>query len=261
VANELLSERRGQSLILTFNRPDRSNAMTFDMANQLFTLLKNVTTDRSVRAVLLCGADSNFMDGLDMNFYAGNIDAALERANHIILPYHSAIRELQTMEKPVLAAVEGFVTGSGMSLMLASDLVIAARSARFNCKFTDHALTPNGGCSYFLPRKVGLSRAVELMMLSEDFDAAEADRLHLVNRVVDDDKLQAEALAWLDRLAEGPTRAYGAIKKLCLRSFEQDMNAQLGLEHTYFGHSTRSFDFREAVKAHIAGTPSRFTGT
>jgi len=260
-ANEVLTERRGQSLILTFNRPGSANALTIDMANQLFTILKNTTTDKSVRAVLLCGAGSNFMNGLDMNFYAGNVSDALDSANQLILPYHSAIRELQVMDKPVLCAVEGHVTGTGFSLMLASDLVIAGKSARFNTRFAEYALTPDGGCSYFLPRKVGLSRAVEIMMLCEEFNAERAERLRIVNKVVEDEDLQDEALVWLDKLAAGPTKAYGAIKKLACRSYEQDLNAHLGLEHTYFGQSSRSFDFREAVRAHKAGNETKFTGT
>lgn len=260
-ANEVISERRGQALILTFNRPDHANAMTMDMASQMFTILKNVTTDRSVRAVLLRGAGGNFMDGLDMSFYTGDLDRALEHANQLVLPYHSAIRELQAMDKPVLAMVEGYVTGNGFSLMLAADLVIASRSARFNTRFAEYGLTPDGGCSYFLPRKVGLSRAIEIMTLCEEFDAAWAERLRLVNKVVEDSDLEEEALIWLDKLTNGPTKAYGAIKKMAARSFEQDLNAHLGLEHSYFGQSSRSFDFREAVKAHKEGRDPRFTGT
>lgn len=261
-SNEVLSEQRGQSLIITFNRPENANAMTHDMAHQLFTILKNVTTDRSVRAVLLCGAGKHFMNGLDVSIYrGGNINVALERANQIVLPYHSAIRELQAMDKPVIAAVEGYVTGSGFSLMLAADLVIAGESARFNTRFGEYGLTPDGGCSYFLPRKVGLSRAIEIMMLSQEFDAVQAERFRLVNRVVPDSALQDEALTWLETLTSGPTKAYGAIKKLANKSFEQDLNTHLSLEHTYFGQSSRSFDFREAISAHEAGRPPRFTGT
>lgn len=259
--NEVLTERRGQTLILTFSRPNNANSMTIDMANQMFNILKNATTDRSVRAVLLRGAGGNFMDGLDMSFYGRDINAALDHANQLILPYHSAIRELQVMDKPVLSAVQGHVTGAGFSLMVASDLVISARSAKFNTRFAEFGLTPDGGCSYFLPRKLGLSRAVEIMMLCEDFDADRAERLRLVNKVVEDDKLEEESLKWLDRLAEGPTKAYGAIKKLANKAFEQDLSAQLGLEHTYFGASSRSFDFREAVRAHVAGREAKFTGT
>lgn len=260
-ANEILTERRGQSLILTFNRPDHANSLTIDMANQMFTVLKNATTDRSVRAVLLCGAGGNFMDGMDMHFYGKDISTALDHANQLILPYHSAIRELQTMDKPVLSVVHGHVTGAGFSLMMASDLVISSRSAMFNTGFAEFGLTPDGGCSYFLSRKVGLSRAIEIMMLCEEFNSERAERLRIVNKVVDDDKLETEALAWLDKLTEGPTKAYGAIKKLANKAFEQDLSAQLGLEHTYFGQTSRSFDFREAVRAHVAGREKKFTGS
>ena len=259
--NDLISERQGQTLILTFNRPEQSNALTTDMAGTLFTALKNATTDRSVRAVLLRGAGGHFMNGLDMSFYAKDINAALDRANDLILPYHSAIREMQAMDKPVLAVVQGQVSGAGLSLMLAADLVLSSRSAMFNAGFPDFGLSPDGACSYFLPRKVGLSRAIEILMLGEAFNADRAERLRIVNKVVDDERLEEEALLWLDKLAQGPTKAYGAIKKLANKAFEQDLNVHLGLEHTYFGQTSRSFDFREAVRSHATGREKKFTGT
>jgi 2-(1,2-epoxy-1,2-dihydrophenyl)acetyl-CoA isomerase len=201
------------------------------------------------------------MDGLDMSHYAQDISRALDAANQLILPYHSSIRELQSMDKPVIAAVNGYVTGTGFSLMLASDLVIASRSARFNTRFAEHALTPDGGASFLLPRKVGMGRAIEILMLCEEFDAERAERLRLVNKVVNDDVFETETDAWLEKLVQGPTKAYGAIKKLACRAFEQDINAHLGLEHTYFGHSSRSFDFREAVRAHMSQREAKYTGT
>jgi 2-(1,2-epoxy-1,2-dihydrophenyl)acetyl-CoA isomerase len=176
-------------------------------------------------------------------------------------PYHSAIRELLAMDKPVIAACTGLTAGPGMSLMLACDLVLAAKSAVFNCKFTSYGMTPDGGASFLLARKVGMMKANELLMLSETFGAADAERWNLVNKVVDDAKLKDEALAWIDRLANGPTRAYGGVKRLVAKSLEQDVNTQLSLEHTYWGASARSFDFREAVKAHFAKRPAKFTGT
>jgi len=260
-ANEVLTERRGQSLIVTFNRPDHANSMTIDMATQLFSILKPATTDRSIRAVLLCGAGGNYMDGLDMSHYQKDTSAALDHANQLILPYHSAVRELQSMDKPVLSVVQGYVTGTGFSLLMASDLVISSTSARFNTRFAEYGLTPDGGCSFYLPRKVGLSRAMEILMLCEEFTAERAERLRIVNKVVPDDKLEQEALVWLDKLAAGPTRAYGAIKKLANKAFEQDLNAHLGLEHTYFGQSSRGFDFREAIRASAAGRPCKFSGS
>lgn len=260
-SNEVLSERRGQAMIITFNRPDHANAMTIDMASQLHMILKNVTTDASVRAVLLRGAGGNFMNGLDMSHYSQDLSRALDTANQIILPYHSAIRELQSMDKPVLSCINGYVSGTGFSLMLASDLVIASRSAKFNTRFAEHALTPDGGCSFFLPRKVGMGRAIEIMMLCEEFDAERAERLRLVNKVVDEAALEEQTFVWLEKLVQGPTKALGAIKKLACRAFEQDINAHLGLEHTYFGQSSRSFDFREAVRAHMSNREPKFTGT
>ena len=144
--------------------------------------------------------------------------------------------------------------------MLACDLVLAARSTKFNCKFTSYAMTPDGGASFFLTRKVGAAKANELLMLSETFGAEEAGRWNLINSVVDDDKLQDEALNWIDRLSTGPTRAFGGVKKLVLKAFEQDLNAHLGLEHTYWGASSRTFDFREAVKAYFAKRDTKYSG-
>ena len=97
-------------------------------------------------------------------------------------------------------------------------------------------------------------------MLSDDFTATEAQQWNLVNTVVDDDKLQAEALAWLDKLATGPTRAFAGVKRLVQKAFEQDLNAQLSLEHAHWGASSRSFDFREAVKAAAEKRPPKFSG-
>ncbi len=260
MANEVTSEMRGPALVVTLNRPDQKNAMNFDMANQLYNLLKNVTTDRGVRAVLIRGQGGHFMDGLDMQMYMGEIGTGVERANQLMQPYHSAIRELQLMEKPVVAAVDGTVSGPGMSFMLACDLVIAARSAKFNCKFTSYAMSPDGGASFFLTRKLGTAKAMELLMLSEVFDAEAAARLHLVNSVVDDDKLQVESLTWLDRLAAGPTRAFGGVKMLVGKAFEQTLNIHLGLEHTYWGTCSRTFDFKEAMKAMGAKREPKYSG-
>ena len=255
MAHEILTEVRGGAFIVTFNRGTYNNALNVDMANMLFMALKQVTTDRGIRAVLLRGQGGNFMDGLDLNIYATDFGKGVERHNELMLPYHSAIRELNTMDKPVLAAVSGKVTGPGLSFMLASDLVLAGQSAVFNAGFTSYAMTPDGSASFFLPRKVGAAKAMEILMLSEDFDAATAEKLHLVNGVVEDAKLEEEALQWIDRLANGPTKAFAGIRRLVASAFEQDINHHMALEHAHWGASTRTFDFREAVKARFAKRP------
>jgi 2-(1,2-epoxy-1,2-dihydrophenyl)acetyl-CoA isomerase len=264
MANEITTEIRGNAvgsaLIVTFNRPNQGNALSKDMANQLHLAIKNVVTDRAIRAIMLRGAGGNFMDGLDWSIYGGELMSGVEQNNELLLPYNSAVRELHGMDKPILAVVSGKVTGPGLSLMLASDMVLAGRGAQFTADFSTHAMTPDGGASFFLPRKVGAAKATEILMLGETFDAAEAERLQLVNKVVDDAKLEEEAFQWIDRLANGPTKAYGGIKRLIGKAFEQDINTHMGLEHTYWGACARSFDFRSATKAQLTKKPVIYSG-
>lgn len=262
--NGISSERHGQSIIITFDRPAAGNAMTLEMANELFNLMKVVTTDRSIRAVMFRGTAHNFMDGMDwlaLGFDAPDITVGLDKLNQTIMPYHSVVRDLLVMDKPAIAVVEGSVAGPGFSLMLACDFIIAGRDTVFQCRAAEHALTPNGGCSYFLPRRVGLTKATEIMMLDEKFGAEEALTMKLINQVVDNESLQAEALLLLERLSEGPTRAYGGIKKLAAQGFENTINTHLGIEHTNHGGASRSFDFKLAVKAALKGQKAKFSGS
>lgn len=257
---DVVSEMRGGALILTFNRPEKGNALTPDMASQAALILKNATTDKAVRAVMLRGAGGQFMRGLDMDIFAGNIEKGVEKANQMMQAYNAAIREMNLMEKPVLAAVGGTVSGPGMSFMLGCDLVIAEKRTIFNCGFSQFGLTPDGGASYHLTRKVGAAKAAEWMMLNEDFGTEQAMEWGLINNVAESDAFDGQALSWADKLANGPTRAFGGIKRLVAKALSQDLNLQMGLEHTYWGASVRSFDFREAVKAHQTGRPVKYSG-
>jgi 2-(1,2-epoxy-1,2-dihydrophenyl)acetyl-CoA isomerase len=257
---EITTEKRGPALIINLSFPERGNALSYDMALQLANILKPLTTDRGTRAILLRGKGGNFINGIDMNLYAGDVEKGIVKANEMLQSYHASIRELQTMDKPVLAAVNGRVAGPGMSFMLAADMVLAARSTQFNCDFTSHALSPDGAASFFLTRKVGAAKATELLMLSETFTAEDAEKWGLLNAIVDDDKLQDVSLQWLDRLAEGPTRAFSAVKALVGKAYEQNLTTHLAQEHTHWGASTRTFDFKEAVRAYFAKRPAKYTG-
>ena len=257
--NDIATEYRGNALLITFNRPQQGNALNLDMANQLFQILKPVGTDRAIRVVVLRGAGGNFMTGMDYGMYK-DFTAGIEQNNELLLPYHSAIRELYGMDKPVVSIVEGRASGPGFSLMLASDLVIAGKSAVFNSGFVANAMSSDGGATFFLTRKAGMAKATEILMLNQDFDAATAEHIGLVNRVTDDGNLQETALQWVDQLASGPTRAYGAMKRLIGKAVEQDINAQLSLEHTYWGASSRTFDFRSAMRAYFVKQPVKYTG-
>lgn len=259
--NEILFETRGAVFVVTFNRPQNGNALTPFMIKALSEKLKAVSENRALRAILLRGAGGSFMDGHDLKFFVGETNAVQEQTFQKIQYYYAVIREFQAMDRPVVAAVEGRVSGAGLSLMLASDLVIAAKDAVFNTNFTPHAMVPDGGATYFLPRKVGSARATELFLLSEDFSVESAERWGLVNKTVAKEDLEAQALVWAEKLAEGPTRAFGATKRLINKAFEQDLNAQLSLEAITWNAGTKTFDFREAIKAFSGKRPPKYTGS
>jgi len=260
MANEIAIERHGQSVVLVFNRPAAGNAFNLEMANQFFPQLKALTTSPGTRAVALRGAGGNFMDGLDLTMFNGDFNNTLANANLLMQAYHNAIREINVMDKPVLSAVEGHVAGPGLSFMLASDLVIAARSTVFQTRFASYGMSPDGGASFHLARKAGSAKAMELFLLNEPFSAEQALQYGLINLVVDDDKLVETMQSWITKLANGPTKAFGGAKRVVAKAFEQDLNTHLSLEHTYWGATSRSFDFKDALRALQAKRDPKFSG-
>lgn len=261
MTSEVLFETRGPILIITFNRPDKRNILTPLMAKSLAEKLKAISEDRGVRAILLRGAGDHFMDGHEMNFPISDPnafqDVLFQKVHHL----YAAIREFQTMERPVIAAIDGRVSGAGFSFMLACDLVIATKRAVFNAGFLPYAAVPDGGSTFFLSRKVGAARAAEMFMLSDDISADTAENWGLINKCVENDSLEKEAFAWIERLASGPTRILGATKRLISKAFEQDLNAHLSFEAATWTIGSKTFDFREAIKAIGANREPKYTGS
>jgi len=260
MTSEILFDLRGAVLVVTFNRPESGNALTSTMAKSLSEKLKTLSEDRTVRALVLCGAGEHFMNGHDMNGYIGDTPALQDQIYQKVQFFYTAIREFQIMDRPVITVAQGRVSGAGFSFMLASDLVIAGHRTVFNTGFLSYAMVPDGGASYFLPRKVGASRAMELLLLSEDFSVESAEKWGLVSRIVDQEKLKEEALIWAEKLASGPTRSFGATKRLISKSFEQDLNAHLSIEAVAWNAAIKTFDFREAMKAFVAGRAPKYNG-
>jgi 2-(1,2-epoxy-1,2-dihydrophenyl)acetyl-CoA isomerase len=248
-------------MAVTFSRPDKGNAFTGNMAKVLCDKLKLISEDRSIRALLLAGQGEHFMDGHDIHTYVGDTNIIQEQIFVKVQFFYTAIRELQNMERPVICAAKGRVTGAGFSMMLASDLVIAAEDTVFNTGYTRYAMVPDGGATFFLARKIGAAKAMELMLLSENFSARQALEWGLINRVVPAASLQAESVAWAEKLAKGPTRTYGAVKRLIGKSFENDLHAFLSIETAQWTATSKTFDFREAMKAFVANRPPKFTGS
>ncbi len=253
--------RDGGAARIELNRPDRLNAWNREFGRDLLDAIKQCSSDPEVRAVELGGAGRAFSAGADLKAGftptpAGHPD--VESVLHEL--YHPIILGLRNMPKPVVAAVNGPAVGIGCSLALASDLVVAARSAYFLLAFVNIGLVPDGGSSVFVPARAGFARAMEMSLLGEKVPAERALEWGLINRVVDDASLSAEVGALIDRLAAGPTRSYAGTKRQINARAYAGIEQQLNLEASIQQEQAATADFMEGVAAFVEGRPANFAG-
>ena len=259
----VLAALDGGVLALTLNRPARLNAMSQTLIAAMIEQIERARTDPAVRAVLLTGTGRGFCAGADL---AGSGTGVLDAEGRPDLGavmerlYNPLIRAIREVPTPVLAAVNGVAAGGGANLALACDIVLAARSARFDQAFVRISLIPDLGGTYFLPHNVGDARARALAMLGTSVPAEEAERMGMVWQVVDDAALMDEAGKIARKLAAGPTRSYAAIKDAMNRAGTNTLDQQLDLERDAQRELGRSADFREGVAAFLAKRPANFTG-
>ena len=260
----VLVEREGAVATLTLNRPKALNALDRELTLALQEDLSSVERDETVRCVVLRGGE-HFMAGGDLKWFkslAEGKSSAQNRAQFegFIHEAHAIILCLRRMPKPVIASVRGAVAGFGMSLMMACDLALAADDAYFTLAYTLIGVSPDGGSTFALPRIVGQKKAMEIALLGERFDAAAAERLGLVNRVIPSASLDAELAKMAHRFAQGPTRVYARTKALLNGSLGATLEDQLEREAQAFAQSASEPDFAEGVAAFIEKRQPRFTG-
>lgn len=257
-------EKTGAVAVVTLDRPASLNALDDAMSHQLRDGFLELSRDRRVRAVILRGAGEHFMAGGDIAFFNRGLDLPpdqrQDQVSGLIGVVHQFITTLRQMPQPVIVAVRGSVAGFGMSLVAAADLAIAADNARFNQAYCQIGTTPDGGNTWFLPRLVGMKRAMELTLLNEPFDAAEARAIGLVNRVVPDSELDDVAGKLAERLARGPARAYAQLKQLLNDSMSNTLEEQLLAEQGSFTRCALSRDFAEGVTAFMEKRRPEFSG-
>jgi 2-(1,2-epoxy-1,2-dihydrophenyl)acetyl-CoA isomerase len=254
----LLFERRGRVAIVTMNRPEALNGFTSELRNALKNAMLDVEKDETVRAVVLTGAGRGFSAGADLKSEAMTSGAAVERM--INEEFGAALRAIARMPKPVIAAVNGFATGIGGSFALACDLVVMAENAFFQVPFQKIGLVPDGGMTWLLTERVGHRRAFEIAVTGDRVPAARCLEWGLANRLVPEDKLLDEAIAWAEQLCDAAPIALGYMKQL-LRSapdmgFEQTIRAEARLQ----APCIESEDFREGVAAFRDKRTPKFTG-
>jgi 2-(1,2-epoxy-1,2-dihydrophenyl)acetyl-CoA isomerase len=230
---------------------------------ELERILIALEAEPAVRAVVLTGAGRAFSSGGDQkrggaevppSFFDGDPGGALiERLNRCIL-------RMQRLPKPIIGSINGVAAGAGLNIALATDLRLASDTARFGEVFARVGLVPDGGGTYFLPRLVGTAKAMELILLADLVDAQEALRIGLVNRVVPAEQLEQETLKLAERLAQGPTVAYGLAKRGLYRGLGMSLEDVLNMEARNQAIAARSPDRAEGVAAFLEKRPPRFTG-
>lgn len=255
--------RRGGAAVIELNRPQAMNAWNYQFGVDLLAAVEQVAGDDEVRAVCITGAGRGFSSGADLKDMADREttpDGHPDVYATLTQRYHPIITGLRTMEKPVVAAVNGPAVGIGLSLALAADLVIAKESAYFLLAFVNIGLVPDGGSSLFVPERVGLARAAEMAMLGERIGAPRALEWGLINRVCSDDDFAAEVDALVDRLAAGPTRSFAGTKRQLNRWLFERMDDQLEFEARIQQEMAGSGDFAEGVLAFLQKRPAEFSG-
>lgn len=248
-------------LTVTMNRPEVLNAVSDAMLDGLGDVMEEAGRDESVRCVVLTGAGRAFGSGADLRGFAAlhTSDEPVKVSTHL-QKYHRVVRAIRSMPKPVIAAVRGVAAGASCNLALACDLRIASEDARFIEAFARIGLVPDAGGGFFLPRLVGLSKALELSMLAEEVSGPQAERLGLANTCVPAAEFD-EAVAHLARrLAQGPTRAYGLIKELMNTAVTADLETTMRVEGELQDIAIATADHREGVAAFLHRRPAHFTG-
>lgn len=243
---------------LKLNRPDVFNSFNQKMAFALQKALDDCEKNDEVRAIVLTGEGKAFCAGQDL---AEAVDPEGPELESIVREHYNPIIErIRNIEKPIIAAVNGVAAGAGANIALACDITFATESASFIQAFSKIGLIPDSGGTFFLPRIVGMQKALALMMTGDKVSAKEAEAMNMIYKVVEDGKLEEEVTAFAEKIALMPTRGLGLTKKAVNQSLTNNLSEQLAVEEELQTEAGQTYDFREGVNAFLEKRKPVFKG-
>jgi len=258
MSNTLQVSKKDKLGILTFNRPDVFNSFNKELALAVQKALDDFANDSTVRAIMLTGNGKAFCAGQDLQEAIANNGLEIEQI--VDEHYNPIVRQIRTIEKPIIAAVNGVAAGAGANIALACDVCVATESASFIQAFSKIGLVPDSGGTFTLPRIIGFGKASALMMLGDKVSAADAEKMGMIYQVVSDDSFAEEAEKIAQKLANMPTKGLSYTKHLLNQSFTSDLNHQLELEKEWQFKATETHDYKEGVQAFIEKRKPEFKG-
>ncbi len=249
---DIILEKEQGIATITLNRPEKLNAVSLAMREDLKRALREVRDDDDIRVLIVTGAGRGFCSGADVGATMDTVvRGEVKRESRTIVhePISPYVLQLAKLEKPTIAAVNGAAVGVGLSIALACDIRIASENARIGPNWVRYALPPDGGGSYFLPRLVGMAKTLELVFTGDMIGAPEAERIGLVNRVVPADELMKATKELAEKIAKGPPITIELIKRAVYRGLYNDLESQIHFETYVAAIAARTEDHQEGVKA------------
>jgi len=254
----ILFETKDNIAIITFNRPEKLNAFNREMALLFREKLDYCQNDKSIRCIYITGSGKAFSAGQDLSEVT---DADAAAINKILQEqYNPIVWKLRTLEKPVVAAVNGVVAGAGANIALACDIIFAKESAYFTQTFSKIGLIPDSGGTYFLPRYVGWQKASALMMLGDKISSSDAEKMGMLYKVFSDSMFKEETMKIAEKLSKMPTKSLAMIKHALNFSANNTFEEQLKVEDEYQQRAAETKDYKEGVKAFLEKREPEFTG-
>ena len=256
--NSILTEEKNNVLVVTLNRPEKLNCFNREMALQLISVLDEAENNNNIRAIIITGMGKAFCAGQDLSEAIDPNGPGIKKivGEH----YNPIILKIRSIEKPIIAVINGVAAGAGANIALACDIIYASKSASFIQAFSKIGLIPDSGGTYTLPRLVGFNLASALMISGDKLSADDAKNFGIVYKVFDEENLMELSIASAIKIAAMPTKAIGLTKRLLNKTYTNSLEQQLLLEKNLQIEAANTIDYKEGVNAFLEKRNPNFKG-